>query len=231
MEYCDISFEPVIWKDYPSTSTKLNAQNLNNPENGILKLIDAINELRNLLGTEDLSERYADIITAVNDLGGKFGGYQGYNLLDMSLLNAASGGYEAVGTLEEFGVETNKSYVFSMEGEEDVYLYQLDNEEAVIAAEVLSELDKAEAVTIAADCVKVKVFFPKAYYHSKEACQNAHVMLEKGTQKHEYEPYTGGEKMTNLWEEILENQVDIRAMEKKMDTFLAGFKEILEGEN
>lgn len=30
MEYCDISFEPVIWKDYPSTSTKLNAQNLNN---------------------------------------------------------------------------------------------------------------------------------------------------------------------------------------------------------
>lgn len=178
-----------------------------------------------------MSERYADIITAVNDLGGKFGGYQGYNLLDMSLLNAASGGYEAVGTLEEFGVETNKSYVFSMEGEEDVYLYQLDNEETVIAAEVLSELDKAEAVTIAADCVKVKVFFPKAYYHSKEACQNAHVMLEKGTQKHEYEPYTGGEKMTNLWEEILENQVDIRAMEKKMDTFLAGFKEILEGEN
>lgn len=231
MEYCDISFEPVVWKDYPSTSTKLNAENLNNPENGILKLIDAINELRNLLGTEDLSERYADIITAVNDLGGKFGGYQGYNLLDMSLLSAASGGYEVMGTLEEVGLEVNKSYVFSMEGEEDVYLYQLDSEENVIAAETLGELDKSEAVTITAGCAKVKVFFPKAYYHSQEACKNAHVMLEKGTQKHEYEPYTGGEKMTNLWEEILENQMDIRAMEKKMDTFLAGFKEILEGEN
>lgn len=231
MEYCDIAFEPVNWKDYPSTCTKLNAENLNNPENGILKLIDAVNELRNLLGTEDLSEKYADIITAVNDLCGKFGGYQGYNLLDMSLLSVGSNGYEVTGTLDRLGLEKGKSYVFSMESDDDVYLYQTDSDDAVIAAEVLSETNKSEAITIVSDCAKVKVFFPKTYYHSEEACKNAHVMLEKGTQKHEYEPYTGGEVMTDLWEEILENQVGINALEEKMDSFLTDFKEILEGEN
>ena len=38
MQYSDISYDEVGWKNYPSTSTKLNAENLNKMEQGIKKL-------------------------------------------------------------------------------------------------------------------------------------------------------------------------------------------------
>ena len=223
MEYSDITYDEVAWKNYPSTSTKMNAENLNKMESGIKKLVVAVTELRTLLGSDDLSK--GNIISAINELSGKFGGYKGYNLLDMGLLVEETNGFSVSGTLKELGLAANTSYTLSMNADEDIYFYQYDSNEDMLSTEVLSE-GGAVAFTINNSCESVKIFFPKSLGYSSEAvCVSAKVMLEVGTEKHDYEPYTGGEVMNNLWEEILENQNAINRVEK----FLLSLSEILEG--
>lgn len=231
MEYTELNYEPVRWKNYPSISTKLNAENLNRADEGIAMLINAVLELRAVLGSENLTTSYTGLIAAVNDLTGKFGGYAGYNLLDISTLVEESNGYSVGGTLEELGITANASYTLSMEGNWDIYLYQYDSSGAMLSTEVLTE---TVAFTINAKCSHLKVFFPKELgYATEKDCKDAKVMLESGTMKHSYEPYTGGEEMRNLWEEILENQNAIaqnRSTIEKCAAFIENLETVLEGE-
>lgn len=232
MDYVELNYEPVGWKNYPSTSTKLNAENLNKPEEGIQMLIKAVLELRTVLGSENLTENYSGLIAAVNDLSGKFGGYSGYNLLDMSLLTEESNGYSISGTLEKLGLVADTSYTLSMEGNADIYFYQYDDGGEMISTEILTD-GEAISFTINSGCNSIKIFFPKTLgYTSEELCINAKVMLEAGTEKHSYEPYTGGEEMRDLWQEILENQNMIAACKtaiSKCESFLEDFSDLLEG--
>lgn len=231
MDYIELNYEPVGWKNYPSTSTKLNAENLSKPEEGIVKLIKAVLELRTVLGSEDLTSDYKGLIAAVNDLSGKFGGYSGYNLLDMELLSEESNGYSISGTLEELGLAADTSYTFSIEGETDVYLYQYDSDNEMLSTEIVAD-SEAVAFTIDSKCNNVKIFFPKSLgYTSVETCKNAKVMIELGTERQEYEPYTSGEEMRNLWEEILENQNGIKRCIKAVthcEEFIQAFADLLE---
>lgn len=239
MDYIELDYEPVGWKNYPSTSTKLNAENLSKPEEGIQKLIKAVLELRTVLGSEDITANYSGLIAAVNDLSGKFGGYSGYNLFDMRLLEKESNGYSVSGTLEELGLVADKSYTLSMEGDTAIYFYQYDSDNEMLSTEILSG-GEAVSFTISSCCDNVKIFFPSTLgYVSEETCQAAKVMLELGTDKHDYEPYTGGEEMSDLWEEILENQNAItncinaitnciNAVER-CEAFVQNFATLLEG--
>lgn len=233
MDYVELDYEPVGYKDYPSTSTKLNAENLNKPDKGIMMLIKAVKELRDVLGSEDLTKNYTGVIAAINDLGTKFGGYSGYNLLDFGLIAEETNGYVISGTLDEIGLSVNKSYTLSMESDADIYFYQFDSSDDIISVETLTDLDKAASFTIAGTCVKVKAFFPKTMgYVSESICKEAKLMLEEGTEKHEYEPYTGGEEMSDLWEEILENQNELIYCKKSIrecESFILGFMDLLEG--
>lgn len=232
MDYTELNYEPVGWKNYPSTSTKLNAENLSKPEEGIVKLIKAVLELRTVLGSEDLTSNYKGLIAAVNDLSGKFGGYTGYNLLDMELLSEESNGYSISGTLEELGLAADTSYTLSMEGETDIYFYQYDSSGEMLSTEILSD-GGAIAFTINSSCSKVKIFFPKTLgYVSGEICKNAKVMIELGTERHDYEPYTDGEEMSDIWEEILENQKAIASCKTSIancESFIQSFSDLLEG--
>lgn len=231
MEYSDITYDEVAWKNYPSTSTKMNAENLNKMESGIKKLVVAVTELRTLLGSDDLSK--GNIISAINELSGQFGGYKGYNLLDMGLLVEETNGFSVSGTLEELGLAANTSYTLSMNTDEDIYFYQYDSNDEMLATEILSD-GGAVSFTISGNCERIKVFFPKSLgYVSEEVCVNAKVMLEVGTEKHNYEPYTGGEAMNDLWQEILENQNEIAGCKKAIEdceAFIQNFASILEGE-
>lgn len=231
MEYSDITYDEVAWKNYPSTSTKMNAENLNKMELGIKKLVIAVTELRTLLGSDDLTK--ANIISAINELSGQFGGYQGYNLLDTGLLIEESNGFSISGTLEELGLLANTSYTISMSADEDIYFYQYDSNEEMLSTEILSD-GGAVSFTTNSNCESVKIFFPKSLGYSSEAvCVAAKVMLEVGTEKHDYEPYTGGEAMSDLWQEILENQNEISVCKKSIigcQEFIQNFASILEGE-
>ena len=231
MEYSDITYDEVSWKNYPSTSTKLNAENLNKMELGIKKLVVAVAELRTLLGSDDLSS--TNIIAAVNELSGKFGGYKGYNLLDMGLLMEETNGFSISGTLDELGLVADTSYTISMVANEDIYLYQYDSNGEMLSTEFLSD-GGAVSFTININCQSIKIFFPKSLgYSSEVVCVAAKVMLEIGTEKHDYEPYTGGEKMQDLWQEILENQNEINACKKAVigcQEFIQNFASLLEGE-
>lgn len=239
MDYIELTYDPVGWKNYPSTSTKLNAENLNKSEEGILMLIKAVLELRTVLGSENLTSAYSGLIAAVNDLSGKFGGYSGYNLLNMGLLTTESNGYSISGTLAALGLATNKSYTLSMEGDTDIYFYQYDSANAMLSTEILTN-GEAISFTINSGCSSIKIFFPKTLgYTSKELCIDAKVMLESGTEKHSYEPYTGGEEMRDLWQEILENQNQVNSCKKliticqtsisKCESFISDFSDLLEG--
>lgn len=210
MEYSDIAYDEVGWKNYPSTSTKLNAENLNKMEQGIKKLVFAVTELRTLLGSDNLLEN--NIIAAVNALSGKFGGYEGYNLLDMGLLVEETNGFSVSGALEDLSLAVNASYTLSSEAEEDVYFYQYDSNGDMLSTEIVSD-SSAVSFTMNSTCSSVKIFFPKSLgYTSEDLCGAARVMLEAGTERHDYEPYTGGEVMNDLWEEILENKMSIRQL-------------------
>lgn len=210
MEYYDITYDEVSWKNYPSTSTKLNAENLNKMESGIKKLVIAVAELRTLLGSDDLTK--ANIIAAVNELSGKFGGYEGYNLLDMGLLVEETNGFSISGKLKDLGLATDTSYTLSMYADADIYFYQYDSNGEMLSTEILSD-GGAVSFTSYSNCASAKIFFPKSLgYTSEEICRAAKVMLEVGVEKHNYEPYTGGEVMNDLWEEILENQMAIKQL-------------------
>lgn len=210
MEYSDIAYDEVGWKNYPSTSTKLNAENLNKMEQGIKKLVFAVAELRTLLGSDDLAE--SNIIAAVNALSGRFGGYDGYNLLDMGLLVEETNGFSVSGELEALSLSADTSYTLSSEADEDVYFYQYDSNGEMLSTEIVSD-SSAVSFTLNGACTSVKIFFPKSLgYTSEELCSAARVMLEAGTERHDYEPYTGGEAMNDLWEEILENKMSIRQL-------------------
>lgn len=231
MQYSDISYDEVGWKNYPSTSTKLNAENLNKMEQGIKKLVIAMTEIRTLLGSDDLIKN--NVIAAVNELSGKFGGYEGYNLLDMGLLTEETNGFFVSGKLKDLGLAANASYTISMEADEDIYFYQYDSHGEMLSTEILSD-GGTVALTISSKCESIKVFFPKSLgYTSKTVCIDAKVMLEVGIEKHDYEPYTGGEKMSDLWQEILENQNDIKICKKYVagcQEFIQNFAGLLEGE-
>lgn len=210
MEYSDIAYDEVGWKNYPSTSTKLNAENLNKMEQGIKNLVFAVAELRTLLGSDDLAE--SNIIAAVNALSGRFGGYDGYNLLDMGLLVEETNGFSVSGELEALSLSADTSYTLSSEADEDVYFYQYDSNGEMLSTEIVSD-SSAVSFTLNGACTSVKIFFPKSLgYTSEELCSAARVMLEAGTERHDYEPYTGGEAMNDLWEEILENKMSIRQL-------------------
>lgn len=232
MEYTELNYEPVGWKNFPSTSTKLNAENLNKPDEGILKLIKAVIELRSVIGSENMSANYNSLISAVNDLSGKFGGYAGYNLLDIGLLAEETNGFSISGTLDEMGLCIGTSYTISMEGDTDIYLYQYDVSSEMLSTEILSDRG-AVSFTINNNCKSIKLFFPKSLgYTSVDICKEAKVMLEQGTEKHSYEPYTGGEEMRDLWEEILENQNELIYCKKSIrecESFISGFMDLLEG--
>lgn len=233
MEYSKVSYEPINWKDYPSTSTKLNAENLNRIDTGIMQLVTAVVELRNLLGEDDLTEKQSSIISAINNLSGKFGGYMGYNLLNMDDLEEVTNGYAIRKSVDDIGLTPGSSYTVSMEGDNDTYLYELGSDGTTLALHNLTDIDRSESFTLNADCTDISVLFVKAQgYVSEESCRQAHIMLEQGTTLHEYEPYTGGEQMSNLWEEILENQNDIVKCKKSIsacEEFISGFSDILEG--
>lgn len=225
MEYLNIDYEPVGWKDYPSTTTKLNAENLNKPDGAIVKIITAIKEIRNLLGSVDLTQG-TDIISVINSISGKYGGYQGYNLLDISNIQSVSNGFHVDASLSDLGMEAGVSYTLSYEGTDDVYFYEYDADGAMLSTEILSDTSQSLAFTVAADCESIRVFFPKtAGFISESLCYDAHVMLEKGTEKHDYEPYTGGEPMTDLWEEILENQQAVKACNTSIATCKSNIEE------
>lgn len=210
MEYSDIAYDEVGWKNYPSTSTKLNAENLNKMEQGIKNLVFAVAELRTLLGSDDLAE--SNIIAAVNALSGRFGGYDGYNMLDMGLLVEETNGFSVSGELEALSLSADTSYTLSSEADEDVYFYQYDSNGEMLSTEIVSD-SSAVSFTLNGACTSVKIFFPKSLgYTSEELCSAARVMLEAGTERHDYEPYTGGEAMNDLWEEILENKMSIRQL-------------------
>lgn len=213
MEYSNINYDGIGWKDYPSTTTKLNAQNLNKVDDAIIRLVDAVKHIRTLLGEYDLTDRQDAIIPAINDITGKFGGYYGYNLLDMSLLKKTSNGHIINMSLDDVGLKAGESCTFSMEADNDIYLYEYNSAGEMIVTETLYDTDKSTAFTINSQCKSIAVFFPSAYYATESACQNANVMLEKGTEKHSYEPYTGREEMTDIWSEILENRLMIRQQE------------------
>lgn len=224
MEYVDIAYDEVGWKNYPSTSTKINAENLNKMEKGIKNLVAGVTELRTLLGSDNLQKN--NIISAINELSGQFGGYKGYNLLDMGLLVEETNGFSASGTLEELGLVANTSYTISMEADEDIYFYQYDSNGNMLSTEIVAN-GGAVSFTISNNCKSITVFFPKSLgYTSEAACASAKVMLGVGTEKHDYEPYTGGEVMNDLWEEILENQKSIA----RCEGFIHNFMSILEGE-
>lgn len=213
MEYSDINYDGVGWKDYPSTSTKLNAQNLNKIDDAIIRLVDAVKHIRTLLGEYDLTDKQDAIIPAINDISGKFGGYYGYNLLDMGLLKKTSNGYILNMSLDDIGLKAGESCTFSMEADNDIYFYEYNSAGEMIVTETLYDTDKSTAFTINTLCESIAVFFPSAYYPTETSCHNAKVMLEKGTEKHSYEPYTGGEEMTDMWSEILENRSTIKVLD------------------
>lgn len=230
MEYCDISYDEVAWKNYPSTSTKLNAENLNRMEQGIKNLVMGVTELRTLIGTDNLKSD--SIIEAVNEIISKFGGYSGYNLLDMSLLEEKSTYFSISGTLEELGLSVNTSYTFSVNDGEEIYFYQYDADGNTITVDTVAS-GEAVSFTILVSCSVVEIMFPKTVgYVSEELCIAAQVMLEEGTEKHEYEPYTGGETMSDMWLEILENQNNINKCLKAVsscEAFITSFSDLLEG--
>lgn len=236
MQYSDLEFEPVDWKDYPSNATKLNAKNLNNAENGILKLIKATIELRELLGHEDLET--GSIITAVNELNGKFGGYQGYNLFDLNELKETANGFIYQKTLDEAGLKAGKTYSISMEGDFDIYVYELDSAGETLALHSLADDSKTDLFTLNANCTSISILFAKGQgYISLNYCKAARFMLEYGSVCHSYEPYTGGKEMTNLWEEIANNmnniarnQTKIVEMEENIQSMLDELTDILGGE-
>ncbi len=226
MEYTDINYQGVGWKDYPSTSTKLNAENLNVADEGIKKLVEAIKQLRTILGDDNLTDKQTSIIAAVNDISDKFGGYYGYNLLNINLLQKVSNGHSIDVSLEELGLNAGDSCTFSMESDNDIYLYECDSEGKMLVTESLTDMDKSTAFTINSACESISVFFPSAYYASENACRNSKVMLEKGTEKHSYEPYTGGEIMTDMWDEILENRMLVKEMVNEVEQQLLTFNDV-----
>lgn len=213
VEYSDLEYNPVDWKDYPSTATKLNAKNLSNPEKGIVKIIKAIMEIRDLLGHEDL--KTGNIITTVNEINEKFGGYIGYNMFDVNDLEETTNGFVLRKSLEDIGVKPGKTYSISMEGTFDIYVYELDSNSATLALHTLTEDDSTDTFTINSNCTNLTILFAKGQgYLSFDYCKAAKFMLEYGTQHHPYEPYTGGKEMTDLWEEILENRTAINSFMK-----------------
>lgn len=56
-----MEYSKVNWKDFPDTSTKLNAENLNKMDQGIMDAKEAINEINGNL--ESLSSFYVDVDT------------------------------------------------------------------------------------------------------------------------------------------------------------------------
>lgn len=56
-----MEYNRVNWKDYPDTTTKLNAENLNKMDEGIAAAKEAIDEINNNL--ESLSSFYVDMDT------------------------------------------------------------------------------------------------------------------------------------------------------------------------
>lgn len=227
MEYSELEFEPVNWKNYPSTATKLKAENLNNAEEGIMKIIKAVTEIRELLGHEDLKP--SSLITAVNELDGKFGGYSGYNLFDINELEETTNGFVFQKTLDEIGMKAGKTYTVSMQGNFDIYVYELDEDEETLALHTLSGDEKTELFTLNAKCNKMSILFAKGQgYISMDYCKAAKFMLEFGSVVHEYEPYTGGREMTDLWEEIANNMNGVRRNEAKMDSLEQSIQEMLD---
>ncbi len=232
MEYKDITYSPVGWKNYPSTVTKLNAENLLKMEDGIVNLVAGMLELRNVLGDMDISSG-KDIIATLNALYSQFGGYEGYNLFDVSKLTEVSTGYAVDIDMELAGIVAGDSYTFSMEGDDTVYLYQYNNSGDIVSTETLSSASKSAAFTFNTTCTSFRVLYMTSVgYSTKQACVDANVMLEKGTEKHDFEPYTGGETMSSQWDEILQNRAMIAQNAGKissLETFIAQLTEVLGG--
>lgn len=209
MNYTDITYNEVGWKNYPSIATKLNAENLLKMECGIKKVVAAVLELRNLLGDTDLNSG-KDIIATINALYSQFGGYSGYNLFDVSKVKTVTSGYALDVKIEDTEIVTGNSYTFSTEGEDTVYLYQYDSSGGILSTEKISSDAPAVAFTFDNTCTSFRVMFLTSVgFTSFNTCVDAKIMLVAGTSKLDYEPYTGGEQMISQWDEILQNRFKI----------------------
>lgn len=207
-EWKDISYTPVGWRDYPSTSTKMNAENLSKSEKGIEKLIEAIEEIRVVIGDEDNKSKYPTLQMGINELSNKFGGYEGYNLLDDTKLKATNTGCVIEGTIDELKLVPGKDYTLSCESlleGSSIVLFQYSSGGDVIITEQLTDFDCSKGITfeLSKNCNSIKVVFPTGDGYSLEHCLDAKVMLTEGTVRKVYEPYTGGVVMNDIWQEIL----------------------------